>query len=412
MKYIFSLFCLFFALNLNAQFVDIPWQGYVNTGATEVRASFYLAGPKLDLTTAFNDKNYPYWYSENQTLQVEGGVTQTVLKDVPVDSIYAYHKSTMWLYVTINGQPYDKVKISYVPYAVFSQMAYSAQEAEIASVAKTAYRADTARYAYRAGVADSSVSSANAVNAINSKHSVHADSATHTINSDSAINATFAIRASLSDNAQFAIIADSAKKARFAWNSNYAENSNNATHALKSQIAEFAIIADSLNDNRVNTNTIINGTIQRVDLGNGIVDETALASNSVTSAKIVNGTVSTEDLNISGTPTNNSVLGYNNGNLSWISSNTILVGAIQKTTVIPTQINGDTRWLILQVAQDFNLTGMTASEGRVITVVNASTANVVTITNPQWNIYGGTVAISPRTSRTLVYLNSEWIIIQ
>lgn len=412
MKYIFSIICLVFALNLNAQFIDIPWQGYVNTGATEVRASFYLAGPNLDLTTAFNDRNYPYWYSENQTLKVEGGVTQTILKDIPVDSIYAYHKSTMWLYVTINGQPYDKVKVSYVPYAVFSQMAYSAQEATFANRANRAGRADTALYAYRSGVADSAITSFRSVESNRALFANRTDSAIHSLRSDSSRHSVFSTRSSLSDNSQFSLLADSAKRSHYSWFSNQSENSTNAVNAIHAQISELAIVADSLIDNRVNTNTIINGAIQRVDLGNGIVDESALAQNSVTSGKIANNTVSTEDLNISGTPSNNSVLGYSNGNLAWISNNTILTGSIQKTTVIPTQINGDTRWLILQVAQDFNLTNASTFEGRVITVVNASTANVVTLTNPQWNVFGGAISIYPRTSRTLVYLNNEWIIIQ
>lgn len=411
MKYIFSLVCLFFALNLNAQFVDIPWQGYVNTGATEVRASFYLAGPNLDLTTAFNDRNYPYWYSENQTLQVEGGVTQTTLTNIPVDSIYAYYRSTMWLYVTINGQPFDKVKISYVPYAVFSQKAYSAQESRFAQTANHASTSDTAVYARSSGVADSARIAGNAVNAINSRHAVHADSAIHSVHSDSSTNAVFAIRSSLSDNSQFAILADSAKRARFSWLADYAENSNNATHALKAQLAELAIMADSLRDNKVNTNTIIDGTIQRVDLGNQIVNESALANNAVTSAKILDATILVQDVNIGGTPTNNSVLGYDNGNFSWVAS-TALTGAVQKTTVIPTQINVDTRWLVLQIAQDFALTGLVASEGRIITIANSSTANVVTLAPAQWNIYGGALQIGPRSSRTLVYLNNEWVILQ
>jgi hypothetical protein len=385
MKYIFSLICFVFALNANAQFVDIPWQGYVNTGASDVRVSFYLAGPNLDLTTAFNDRNYPYWYSENNTLQVEGGVTHTVLKDVPVDSIYAYYRSTMWLYVTVNGQPFDKVKISYVPYAVFSQRAYASQESEFAVRANHSNTADTARYAYVAKRSDSSTVSSLAIDALNSLYALSADSADHSTTSDSSTHSTFSVRSSLSDNSQFAILADSAKRARFAWLSDYAENSNNSTSALQAQIATLAIMADSLRDNKVNTRTIIDGTIQRVDLGNGIVNESALA--------------------------NNSVLGYDNGNFSWVSSTT-LTGAVQKTTVIPTQINADTRWLILQIAQDFNLTNLNATEGRVITVTNSSTANFVTLAPGQWNIYGGALQIGPRSSRTLVYLNNEWVIIQ
>lgn len=414
MKYILSVFCFVFGLNVFAQpsqYINIPWQGYVNTGATEVRASFYLAGEDFDLTTAFNDRNYPYWYSENKTLQVDGGVIHTILSQIPADSLKELSGFT-WLYVTINGQPFEKVRLYSVPWSVWSDHATHSETSEKSDISIRSTWADTANYARRSGVADSATRAGHSSTAGHSLTTDRADSAFHSVHSDSSVNSRFSVRASLADNAQFAIFADSANKADSSWWAFFADRCGLASNSLRSQIAELAIMADSVRDGKVTSSTIIDNSIQRVDLANGIIDNSAMAPNSVNSANIQNGTVAFEDMNIAGTPTNNSVVGYNNGNLQWISNNNILTGAVQQTTLIPTQINQDARWVILQVAQDFNLVGITPTQGRVITIVNASTANTVTLTNPNWNIFGGAVNISPRTSKTLVYLNGDWIILQ
>lgn len=411
MKIVFSFLTLLIAGNLFAQQIDINWQGYVNTGADSVRGSFYLAGPNLDLTTAFNDRNYPVWYSENQTLAVNGGVCASLLRNIPVDSLIKYD-TNLWLYVTVNGQPFEKVKLQYVPYSAYSLYSFIAKRADAATFATSAGYADTSAYARNSGVADSSVRASHAVNATNAVHSDSADNANHSVYADTARYAIQAVRSSLADNAQFAILADSAKKAGHASNADNAVNSVNAQNAVHSQTSDVATFAQTIADNSVTSPKIVNGTIQRVDIDNGIIDETALASNSVTTTKIVDGTVAVVDVNVTGTPTNFSTLGYNNGNFEWVSSNQLYLNSIQNTTVIPTQINSDARWVVLKVAHDFNLVGMTATEGRVVTIVNASTANFVTMATPDWNIFGGTLVISPRSSRTLVYLNSEWIVIQ
>jgi hypothetical protein len=416
MKYIFSLVCFLFSVNVFAQVdspeMSIPWQGYVNTGATEVRASFYLAGEDFDPTTVFNDRNYPFWYLENIVLQVEDGVVHTVLEGISKDSLHVRVSGRVWLYVTVNGQSFDKVRLYPTPWSVWSENALYADEANKSDFATDAIWADTAQWAHDAG---HSLTSDTAVYAENAGHSVSSDfsdSSMHANSADSSLHATHASRASFSDNSQFALLADSALKADSATWAAYAERANLASTALTAQIATLAIMADSLRDNKVNSSTIIDSTIQREDLSAGIIDNSAMAENSVTTDNIQDGTVAFSDMNITGTATNNSVVGYNNGSLVWVSNNNILVGSVQQTTVIPTQINQDARWVILQVAQDFNLVGMTANEGRIITIVNASTANVVTLATTNWNIYGGNLSIFPRSSRTIAYLNGEWIVLQ
>lgn len=414
MKYIFGLVCFLFATSAFSQVsheMSIPWQGYVNTGASEVRASFYLAGEEFDLTTAFNDRNYPYWYSENVVLQVNEGVVHTVLNGIEKDSLENM-SDHVWLYVTVNGQPFDKVKLYSMPWSVWAEKSLYAEKSGYAVDAEFAIWADTADWAHNAGFAFLADTAAYARNAGHSVNADFADSALHAVNADSAMYATHAMRASFSDNSQFALVADSALKADSSTWAGFAERANLASTALTAQIATLAIMADSLRDNKVNTNTIIDSTIQRVDLADGIIDNSAMAQNSVNSENIQDNSIGFSDMNISGTPTNNSVIGYDNGNLQWISTNNILDGSVQQTTVIPVQINQDARWVILQVAQDFNLVGMTPTNGRVITIINASTANTVTLSTPNWNIYGGNVNISPRNSRTLVYLNGEWVILQ
>lgn len=352
MKNFFSFLCFLFSLNLSAQNIDLSWQGYVNTGADSVRASFYLADGGLDLTTAFNDRNYPYWYTENQMLGVNNGVIGTILKNVPFDTLVAYFRNDIFLYVTINGQPFDKVKIHYVPYSAFSLHALRAEQAAFSLRSGSSAYSDTSKYAYNAG---------------------HADSANY---------------------------------------SQYSENSTNAIQSTRAQIAELAIVADSISDNTVTSEKILDSTIQRNDLSDEIIDESALASNSVTSAKIADNSIGYIDMNILGKADNTSILGYRNGNLEWISTNNVSNDVVEKTTIIPTAINTNTRWVILQIALDFNLVGVPAAEGKIITIVNASTANTVFLSAPNWNIYGGTVGVSPRTSKTLLYINGEWIILQ
>lgn len=411
MKVFLGFLSLFFATTVFAQQIDLNWQGYVNTGADSVRGSFYLAGPNLDLKTAFNDKNYPLWYSENQMMSVDGGICATLLRGVSVDSLIKY-ESNLFLYVTINGQPFERVKLQYVPYASYSLRTYLADKADYATRSTSSTWSDTATYARRSGFADTAVKASHAVE---SNHALHADSANnsnHSVYADTAAHAVKAVRSSLADNAQFAILADSAKRAGHSSTADDATNSINSQYAVQAQLADVAKIALTIADNSVTSPKIVNGTIQRVDLDNGIVDETALASNSVTTTKIMDGTVAVADMNVLGTPSNLSVLGYNNGSFEWVSSNNLYLNSIQNTTVIPTQINTDARWIILKVAQDFNLVGMNATEGRVVTIVNASTANFVTLATPNWNLFGGTLVISPRSSRTLVYLNNEWVVIQ
>lgn len=410
MKLVFSFLSIFVATTMFAQ-VDLNWQGYVNTGAETVRGSFYLAGPNLDLNTAFNDKNYPVWYAENQMMDVAGGVCATLLKNVPVDSLVKY-RSDLYLYVTINGQPFERVKLQYVPYSTWTLRARLAEEALLSQEAIHSNRADTAEYARKSYLADTAVKSSHSVESNHARHADSADDANHSVYADTAAYAVKAVRSSLSDNAQFAILADSAKKAGHASTADNATNSVYAQEAVHAQLADVAIYAQSIADNSVTSPKIVNGTIQRIDLDNGVIDESALAASAVTTTKIADGSVAVVDMNITGIPSDVSVLGYKNGNFEWVSSNNLYLSSIQNTTVIPVQINNDARWVILKVAQDFNLVGMNGTEGRVITIVNASTANFVTLAVPNWNLFGGTLVIGPRSSRTLVYLNNEWVVIQ
>lgn len=412
MKYVFSFVLFLFSIILNAQDINISWQGYVTAQTDSVRASFYLAGPNLDLTTAFNDRNYPYWYVENQVLSVNGGVVSTMLMDVPLDTLSRHSMNTMFLYVSINGQPFDRVKINYVPYSAISIRSRLSDESEFAYTAAYANRTDTANFSYKSGLADSSKFSINAINSIYADSTLYALESYESMYSDSSLYSIYALRASLADNAQLALISDSAKRARFAYSAGYSDSSRISVNSINAQVAQRANRADSIADNSVTSAKIVDNTIQRSDISNGAITETALSDNSVTSAKIVDNSVTFNDLNITGPATNNSVVGFKNGSLEWVSNNSIQTAFVQKTTVIPSQLNGDARFVILQVAQDFNLVGIQAIEGRVITIVNASTANTVTLGIPNWNIYGGNVSVSPRSSKTLLYMGGEWNLIQ
>ena len=195
---------------------------------------------------------------------------------------------------------------------------------------------------------------------------VYASSAAHAIWADStdfALDAAHAAHADNATNAARAAIADSAVKAAHAVN---------ATNALN------AVTSDSA---RVSANT-------HFVYANGV----NLAAISATGAE------------------NYATLTTNGTTLQWRSA-TRIEGRTQLTLVPLATIDDDVRTLIYRVAQDFATPLPPATEGRIITIVNSSTANVVTISAGVWNIWGGDVFIGPRNSTTLLYHNGQWVVI-
>jgi hypothetical protein len=107
---------------------------------------------------------------------------------------------------------------------------------------------------------------------------------------------------------------------------------------------------------------------------------------------------------------NNATLITNGTSLQWRSS-TRIEGRTQLTLVPLVAVDADVRTVIYRVAQDINVPLPAAAEGRIITIVNSSTANFLSIQAGIWNIWGGDVVIGPRNSATLLYTNAQWVII-
>lgn len=295
---------LFSFINASAQ--NYNYQGYVrnSTGIDSIRASFYVAGEQFNPMTVFNSSNYPVWFKENQTVRIENGILNYRLVNVDVDSLVQYREQ-LYLYVTLNGTPFDKVLISAVPYSTHSQFATHAKRSSNSS------NADTAQYSSRSKLADSSRSSSVASLAVS---------------------------------------------------------------ALNSLIADSAL-------------TITNGA--------------------VTAEKIAPQSVETIHLNTINAPSTQTVLSFIDGNFLWASRDYINRTTIQKTLVIPVGINDNTLYFISQVAQDYSVVAPTARYGRIIRIVNASTANTITV---NWNVlFGGPVLIGPRSSVEFMYVDTEWI---
>ena len=310
---------IFSITNIIAQ--DYNYQGYVknSNGTDSARGSFYIAGNQFDPMTVFNPSNYPIWFKENVTVQLDNGILNYTLVGVNTDSLIQY-RGQLYLYVTLNGSPFDKVLISAVPYSTYSEFA------------------DNSNYAISADTALFSIGSQLAQRAINS---------------DSA------------DFANVSLMSDSAKSAAIA---------NVAITAFNSLVADSAF---------------------------------TVANESITAEKIADNSVNPSHFNTVNAASNQTSLSFIDGNFVWATRDYVNTTTVQKSLVVPTSINDQTLYFISQVAQDYSIVEPTVRYGRLIRIVNASTANVITV---NWNtLFGGVVFIGPRTSVEFMYVGNEWI---
>jgi hypothetical protein len=211
-----------------------------------------------------------------------------------------------------------------------------------------------------------------AAHSISSVRSMYSDSAAYARNAGDASSASYAVfayKSRLSDTADVAkraILADSSILSARSAVSYYSDSSD------RSRVADSALVSNS-------THRVLDGGVTLVSIA---------ASGSTTDA----------------------VLTTNGTDLLW-KSPTVISGKIQLTLIPITSISDDVRTLIFRVAQDFNSPLPAAAEGRIITIVNSSTANFITIQSGIWNIWGGDVVIGPRSSATLLYTSGQWVVV-
>jgi hypothetical protein len=384
-RFFLTIIAALFTVASHAQTIDFTYQGWSELNGTN-NLSLYIAKDGFKLGSAFNDENYPVWYAENQPIDVNSGVVNYRITGVNLDSLSKY-RGQLFLYVAINGTPHDTIAMDPSPYAgtsITSIRANTAEVADLATLANFAQYSDTAKFARNAAHAATSDSADHADNADRASRS---DSATHARNSDQAVRSDVSLYASSSahsvwsDSASYALLAlraANADRADFSDRSTLADSAINAAHAVHADNATHATTADSA---YVSANT-------HFVYANGV----NLASIDALGAE------------------NHATLTTNGTSLTWRSA-TRIEGRTQLTLVPLTTIDNDVRTLIYRVAQDFTSPLPAATEGRIITIVNSSTANVVSIQAGVWNIWGGDVFIGPRNSATLLYHNGQWVII-
>jgi hypothetical protein len=354
-NFFLTIIAALFTVASHAQTIDFTYQGWSELSGTN-NLSLYIAKDGFRLGSAFNDENYPVWYTENQSININIGVVNYRITGVNLDSLSKY-RGQLFLYVAINGTPHDTISMDPSPYAgtsITSVRSNTSALADVATLANFATGSDTANYAR------------NADQSVRSDTSLYASSSANSVWSESASYARLALRATNADHSVLsdrATLADSAIKAAHAVNSDY------AVHAIKSDSA------------RVSANTYF-------VYANG-VNLAAIAASGVE---------------------NHATLMTTGTSLTWRSA-TKIEGRTQLTLVPLMNIDNDVRTLIYRVAQDFTSPLPTATEGRIITIVNSSTANVVSIQAGVWNIWGGDVFIGPRNSVTLLYHNAQWVVI-
>jgi hypothetical protein len=368
-----------------AQTIDFTYQGWSELNGKN-NLSLYIARDGFKLGSAFNDENYPVWYVENQQIEINSGVINYRLTNVNLDSLAKY-RGQLFLYVSVNGTPHDTISMDPSPYAGTAITAIRANTSAVADLAITAnysIRTDTANYARNAG---------------------------HSINSDSATNANYANWAKRSDSSNHARNADQAVK------SDVSLYSSSSAHSVWADSSEYSILSlRSINsdhsvrsDRAVLADSAINAA--RAENANN-----ALRSNVSDSSVVSRNTyfVYANGVNLAAIAAsgveNNATLITNGNSLEWRSS-TRIEGRTQLTLVPLTTIDNNVRTLIYRVAQDFTTPLPAATEGRIITIVNSSTANFISITAGIWNIWGGDVVIGPRNSVTLLYNNGQWVVI-
>ena len=384
-KFILAIIAVLFTVSAEAQTIDFTYQGWSSQSGRN-NISLYIARDGFKLGSAFNDQNYPVWYVENQEIDVISGVINYRLKDINLDSLVKY-RGDLYLYVAINGTPHDTIIMDPAPYAgtsIMSDRARHSSTSDRASLTDRALRADSSVHAI---IADSSKNAHNSVNAKESVHAQRADSALHSMESNHSVRSDVSLYASSSAHS---VWSDSAKVALNAIRSNFSD---------RSTLAEMSMIADSADRARFST-TSASAT------RSSIADSSAVSTN--THFVYANG-VNLASIAATGAE-NNAILVTNGTSLQWKSS-TRIEGRIQLTLVPLTTIDNDVRTLIYRVAQDFSTPLPVAVEGRIITIVNSSTANNVSIQAGTWNIWGGDIIIGPRNSATLLYTNGQWVVI-
>jgi len=209
----------------------------------------------------------------------------------------------------------------------------------------------------------------------------------------------YSIRANSANEAERSSIAGYASRSRVSDTSGYSVRSGNSVYSDSSSYSRHSSMSDTSEHSM-----------------HAVKSDTASFSHYADSARIsaethrvLRGGVDLQSISAQGS-SNGSVLTSDGVGLVWTPS-TRLQGRVQLTLVPLQSVDSDVRTLIYRVAQDIASPLPPGVEGRVITIVNSSTANFIQLQATVYNIWGGDLYINPRNSATLLYNNGQWVVI-
>lgn len=391
MRQVFLAIFTLIAVNAFAG-TNIQYQAHAPAG-TDINSKFsvYIADSSFDEVSRLNTA--AFWYRENVDIEINNGIINYLIENVADNILIDNYGKKLFVYAYVNGASLGRLQIRTVPYALLSTYALEAAEAKHSETSDKAKLADSAKVSAHSVTANSSLTSNYADSTSVSNHSntsgfadttraagkatlsdlaTYASTAAHSAKSDTSIFARDAAHAFDADTSVFAFDTDHA---------NFASTSAFATNSARSVLADTAkFLVDS---------TVTSRNVQRDAIN-------VFALEGGQSAPI--GSYATRGTN----------------GITWEVNPQHRTNSVAIYTVAPTNISGDTRWIVSRVAVDYNIIAPTnPSLGQLVSVFNGSTANNVTIRNVVWGIDTALdYTIFPNQSRTLWYNGTNWVVVE
>ena len=391
MRQVFLAIFTLIAVNVFAG-TNIQYQAHAPAG-TDINSKFsvYIADSSFDEVSRLNTA--ALWYRENVDIEINNGIINYLIENVADNILIDNYGKKLFVYAYVNGVSLGRLQIRSVPYSLLSTHSLEAAEAKVAGTAN------------RAKIADSSKSSAHSVTSNSSLESRYADS-TRVSNSSNtsrfADTARAAGKATLSDLATYAsTAAHSAKSdtARYSLDGNHAKFADTSVFAYDANHSDFS-----------STSAFATNSARSVlaDTAKFLVDST------ITSRNVQRGAINVFALEGGQSATIGAYATRGTNGITWEVNPQHRTSSVAVYTVAPTNISGDTRWIVSRVAVDYNIIAPTnPSLGQLVSVFNGSTANTVTIRNIDWGFDTAlNYPIQPNQSRTLWFNGAKWVVIE
>lgn len=370
MRYAFLTLLALIGINLSAQ-TNVQYQAHVPFRAESVSFSAYIADDSFNENSHLNSD--AFWYVENQVVEVHNGIINVLLEDI-ADSVFLQNEGNIYVFAYVNGQPLGRLPFHQLPYAL---------HANVSDVSARAILAEESRFAGDASHADTADYS------VESGHSVYSDTATHALNAD---------------------VATRSEVSLYAASAGHSVNSDTAQYAHNAGLSEAT---DFVNENGVNTFSIQNGSVVSEKIADASITSSKLGVGSVQHQHIADGAVDFNNIDGGSGAAIGTYLTRGASGLVWATNPQHRTTSVSIYTSAPTELTGDSRWVVSRVAVDYNLATITLPlTGQLVTIYNGATANTVTLDSVTWNIDTGLdCVIYPSQSRTLWWNGFNWVVI-